>query len=281
MKRISLYPNPDRDPKLCRTRKVVDALSSFEGEILLWDRFCGFPALENATAHLRFVKEEELFTLGDLMITLGGDGTILSVCSRAAREDLPIFGINFGKVGFMTALEEGEIEKLSQLLEGKVLPSKRMMLTCRVGEQEVDALNEIVLASSKGVHMAELALFTDGKKLCDFRADGLIFNTPTGSTGYTFSAGGAVMGEDLSLVGVKAISSYLLINAHHMIFSGETEFCVENLSREGGVLTVCADGREEFPFPVGEEVVIGKSDKHLTLLTLDKRSNMEVFFRKF
>ena len=281
MKRISLYPNPDRDPKLLRTRKVISALSAFEGEILMAEKYASFSALSDSPVKLAFVTEEELFTLGDLMITLGGDGTILSVSARAAKENLPIFGINFGKVGFMTALEEGEMEKLSDLLSGKVLSSHRLMLTCRVGGKEISALNEIVVASEKGSHMAELALYTDEKKLCDFRADGLIFNTPTGSTGYAFSAGGAVMGEELELIGVKAIASYLLINAHHMIFSGKTVFRVKNLSEEGASLTVCADGGEPIPLFPGEEVEIFRSEKKLTLLSIDKRSNMEVFFRKF
>ncbi len=281
MKRISLYPNPDRDPSLLRTSKVLAALGSFSGEILLDEKYEGTKEISSYLEKITFVSEEELFSLGDVMITLGGDGTILSVAARAAAANLPLFGINFGKVGFMTALEEGEIHRITELLEGKAVSSSRMMLSCTVGEKSLVALNEIVIASPKGSHMAELCLTIGEKKFCDFRADGLIFNTPTGSTGYTFSAGGAVIDDSLDLIGVKAISSYLLINAHHMIFSGDTKFSVTNSRMEGAPLVLCADGREEITLPIGGRLTVEKSPLCLTLLSLDKKNNMEVFFRKF
>ncbi len=280
MKVISLYPNPDRDPDLSRTAKAVKILSDFAGELLLDRRFAHLPSLTPYLGKLRFVEQEELFC-GDLLITLGGDGTILSVAPRAAGAGIPIFGINLGNVGFMTSLEEKELAKLPLLLKGDLTVSSRMLLECKIGEESFYALNEFVIAPERGFHIVELDLYTGRKKLCKFRADGLIFNTPTGSTGYSFSAGGAVQDANFDSIGVKAVSSYLLINAHHMIFSPETLFTVKGAASEGGKVTVCADGRTVIPITENDVVKIRRAPHRLKLIFLKPRSNLEVFFRKF
>ena len=276
---ISLYPNPKRDENLTYTKLYAQRLLSLGGRVLVsgeWEHILKeIPGVE-------FVPEDDLFTRGECLITLGGDGTILSVAGRAAKADIPILGINLGKVGFMAALEKEETEKLEMLLHGKYTVSSRMLLSCQInGEEAFCALNECVVAPEKGLHIVELSLYSNEEKLCDFRADGLIFNTPTGSTGYAFSAGGAVMDSEMDCIGVKAISSYLLINAHHLIFHPETVFSVKGCRSEGGPVTVCADGRETRILQEGDVVSIRRSEKRVRLLFPSKRSNLEVFSRKF
>ena len=277
---ISLHPNPNRDATLSRTARVIDHLADFEGEIRLETCYANTPSLTPYLKKIRFVSREELFQ-GDVLITLGGDGTILSVAEEAARAGIPIFGINFGNVGFMTSLEEKELDQLPQLLKKDLPISSRMLLECTVGTESFYALNEFVIAPEKGFHIVELDLFTGKKKLCHYRADGLIFNTPTGSTGYSFSAGGAVQDANFDSIGVKAISSYLLINAHHMIFAPETVFTVKGATSEGARVTVCADGKAHKTVTVTDTVKIRRAKHRLKLIFLKPRSNLEVFFRKF
>ncbi len=281
IKRISIHPNPNRDATLSRCREVILSLSDLEGEIFLDEIYSEKEALRGLEK-VRFVKEEALYQKGDVLLTLGGDGTILSVAPRAAAAGIPILGINFGTVGFMTSLEEKELHKLSALIRGEYTTSSRMLLSCKIdGEEEFYALNEFVIAPEKGFHIVELSLSQGRKKLCDFRADGLIFNTPTGSTGYAFSAGGAVVDATFDSIGVKAVSSYLLINSHHMIFSPETVFTVKGARCDGGRVTVCADGKEVRALREGDRVRIARAKKRVELICLKERSNMEVFFRKF
>ena len=135
MKRINLHPNPERDPTLERTARVLKHLSEFTGEICLLEDYKDAPALVPYLSRIRFVSMDELFK-GDLLITLGGDGTILSKAPRAAEAGIPIFGINFGNVGFMTSLEEKEIEKLVDLIRGDYTVSSRMLLECSVGKKK-------------------------------------------------------------------------------------------------------------------------------------------------
>lgn len=280
MKKISLYPNPKRDEDLSYTRRVASLLGDM-GHIVILSQ-SHEERLRDAHKNVAFVSEEELFTQGDALITLGGDGTILSVASRAAEAEIPILGINLGRIGFMAGLEKEQLDRLSLFNPSDFTVSERMLLSCRVGnEAPFYALNEIVIAPEKGFHIVEMALQANGRKLTDFRADGLIFNTPTGSTGYAFSAGGAVTDAALDCIGVKAVSSYMLINAHHMIFRPDTEFFVEKIRSEGGKVTVCADGREKTFLKEGDLVTVTRAKRRLKLCFLGEKSNLEVFFRKF
>lgn len=280
MKVIGMYPNIKRDVGLFYTKEAVSALMAYPVLVLLpqqlkqhWTGPCD---------KVEFVLEEELFSRSDCLVTLGGDGTILSVADRAAQWDLPIFGINLGHVGFMASVEKKEIQKIHRLMTGDYSISSRMLLSCYInGKEQMRALNEFVIAPERGFHIVELSLFTGRKHLCDFRADGLIFNTPNGSTGYSFSAGGAVLDAEFDAIGVKAVSSYLLINAHHMVFSPETVFMAKDFRSEDSSVTLCADGRQTVTLLPGDTVKICRSKKRVRLITLSKRSNLEVFFRKF
>ncbi|MBR2635160.1 MAG: NAD(+)/NADH kinase [Clostridia bacterium] len=280
MKTIGLYPNARRDRNFVGTKKVIEIFGEYPVELLLPLGIC--PEFVLQYPHVRALPLDRVIRECDCLVTLGGDGTILSVAKRCARENKPICGINLGNVGFMAALEAKETEKIRRLMTGEYTVSDRMLLSCFVdGKEELVALNEVVIAPEKGFHIVELSLFVGRKKLCDFRADGLIFNTPTGSTGYAFSAGGAVMDSAMDAIGVKAISSYLLINAHHMIFRPETVFYAKKCRSSGCSVTVCADGREERVLGENAVVKICRSEKRVSLIEMTPRSNLEVFFRKF
>ena len=280
MKIISLYPNEKRDGDLAVTKQVLNLLGEHRVTALVPERVkeaigASFPAAS-------FVKDEELFSRGECLVTLGGDGTILSVARRAAENGIPVCGVNVGRVGFMAALEKREIGKIQDLIDGRFTLSSRMMLTCTVnGEKSLTALNEICIAPEKGFHIVEMTLYQNRKRFCDFRADGVIFNTPTGSTGYAFSAGGAVIDAGMDCIGVKTVSSYLLRDAHHMIFRPETVFSVKNCRSEGGTVTVCADGRDQIALRDGDRIRIARAAKRLDLVVLGQKSNLELFFHKF
>lgn len=278
MKRISLYPNAKRDPDFRYTREAIRLLSEAGAEILV-RRDC-FSPLSDFSDRVEFVTEEELFSRGECLIPFGGDGTILSVAKRAAEAKIPICGFNLGHVGFLTAAEKGEIGLLPRLLTGKYRISQRMMLTCRInGEEALCALNECVIVPERGVHILELSVACGRRKLCNVRADGLIFHTPTGSTGYAFSAGGAVIDGGLDTIGVKTVSSYLLRGAQHMIFSPDTVFTVRDCRSECPV-TVCADGRETRVLAPGDVLQFSRSEKRVSLISFSDRTTHEIFFRK-
>jgi NAD+ kinase len=132
----------------------------------------------------------------DLIIVLGGDGTILSVARGInGKLDVPILGINIGNLGFLSSIEFSDIDKaFKKLKEGNYTAEKRMLLTCDLPSEvivnESLALNDIVIARGSLSRMMRFEIFIDGKRYYNFKGDGLIIATPTGSTAYSFSAGG-------------------------------------------------------------------------------------------
>ncbi|MBQ3865697.1 MAG: NAD(+)/NADH kinase [Clostridia bacterium] len=227
------------------------------------------------------VSEAEFWKSADCVLSLGGDGTILAAAPKASRSGTPVFGVNLGHVGFLTACGPFETEKLRRLLTGEVFPSRRMMLSLRVNGRLRDvALNEILLAPRDRGKLLAGSICANGSFLTEFRADSLLFHTSTGSTGYAFSAGGAVCGEEMRLIGVKAVSPYLRRGGHQMLFGEDAVFTPTDLSCRGGPPEAVADGRRPVPLKEGDRVEIARAEKDLTLLFAEPHDNQAIFCEK-
>jgi len=145
----------------------------------------------------------------DIILTIGGDGTILHGVQQSLRVGKPLLGVNTGRVGFLTQLEAHELDKLDALQNQNYTMLDRMMLEATLvvdgREQTYTALNEVVLSRGQSERLVEIAVTCDGSPVVSHRADGLIFATPTGSTAYNLSAGGPVVDPKLSLIIMTAI----------------------------------------------------------------------------
>ena len=162
------------------------------------------------------VPRAEIFSCADCVVTLGGDGTLLRIAHEAARHSKPIMGVNFGKIGYMAELEYNEIEKLSRLLSGQFAIEKRLMLDVRVhrGGRTVFksiALNDAVISKGVIARLIELHVAAGGDRVSDYRADGIILSTPTGSTGYSMSAGGPILEPSMEAIIMTPVLSLIHI----------------------------------------------------------------------
>ncbi|MGA0370079.1 MAG: NAD(+)/NADH kinase, partial [Kiritimatiellia bacterium] len=141
----------------------------------------------------------DLFRRADAVITLGGDGTLLSAVRRMGDRPIPLLGINFGKLGFLTSITQDEMgAALEALVAGTLISSSRQLLQCSYGNpgepvQQARVLNDVVISWGKSSHIATLEVTVNGEKLTTYTCDGLIVSTPTGSTGHSLSAGGPIV----------------------------------------------------------------------------------------
>jgi NAD+ kinase len=200
----------------------------------------------------------------DVVITIGGDGTILKAGVKAASENKPLLGINTGRLGFMATLEKNELSRLSKLKEGDYSVSRRMLLEVQVagaGEKvEIfHALNDVVLNRTSMNVLPEFVVKRSLAEVLRVRADGIIIATPTGATAYSLSAGGPIIEPELECFLLTALSPHTLFN-RAMIFSPES-----TLSVAAKHVAVSVDGQEKF----GGEVTVKKSDYHLALIDID------------
>jgi NAD+ kinase len=216
----------------------------------------------------------------DLVITIGGDGTILHHGKRAAQLSLPLLGINTGRLGFMTSLEMDELEKLSLLRDKKWEISSRMLLDVTLGGREYLALNDVVFQKNISSKLPEFKVSANGTIVSEIRADGLIISTPTGSTAYALSAGGPIIEPRLACVQLTPMCAHSLFN-RPMILSAENPLTVQFEGNHAShAVFASVDGEQAAEFKRGEVAVISKSSLKLDLINLGGKSFHETVGKK-
>lgn len=219
----------------------------------------------------------------DMLICLGGDGTILSCSKLAARANIPILGINYGHKGFIAALEPNEISSLDEILSGNFKTEDRMMLSAEVirdGKTVFSdfGLNEAVVRSASS-HPARIAVFGDGVEISAFSGDGVIAATPTGSTAYSMSAGGPIVEPNAKNFIITPICAHTL-SARTVVLMGERRVSVKIECPNGARALISVDGGAGFELDIGDEIIITASNSVTRLVSVTGRSFYDIVKRK-
>ncbi len=259
MKKITVITNITKDPELNITRKVVSELSRHAETVLIDERIAF-----DAPAPVKFCKQEELFLDTDAVITVGGDGTILGIAPEISKKQIPVLGINLGRVGFMAELEKDEISLVSKLFTSEYMIDSRMMLdvdVVRNGEKihSFTALNDVVVMNGSISKMVELDLNCNGGHVSSYHADGLILSTPTGSTAYSLSAGGAVIDPALECILMTPVCAHSFYNARPIVFSAGSELTVRDVRKSDENTYLTLDGNKNVKLVFGDSVLVRKS----------------------
>ena len=264
LRKIAIFPNSEYDREYSYTGQAVRVLS--ENGILSILSSSAKPFFQEESLSVQFFDEaDDMINACDAILVLGGDGTMIDYSVRAAEKNKPAIGINLGHLGFLMALERTEIDGLSALAEDNFTVESRMLLDAQIllnGEvlHSQRILNDIVVASGLRSKIAEFSLScTPGGKL-DYRADGIIVATPTGSTAYSFSAGGPVIDPTASIFSVMPICPHSLLS-RAILLSPETSLTVSGRTRD--TLTdihVTMDGKNSRLIPKEAEIHIKKSE---------------------
>ena len=207
-----------------------------------------------------------------LVISLGGDGTLLSAARAFAQRQTPILGVNLGSLGFLTEVPLSELyTALEAWIAGTAIIDTRSLLHAelrRDGEllNQWDALNDVVLSKGAIARMGEFAVELDGQFVARFRADGVIVSTPTGSTAYTLAANGPILMPSVDAMVLTAICPHLL-TIRPIVFPGGSEICVTvDVVPHETYLTV--DGQEAIELLLGDRIQCRKSERKVNLLRL-------------
>jgi len=207
----------------------------------------------------------------DVLVVLGGDGTFLRAAHAVIEDDVPLLGINVGKVGFLSKVEASDVEPvLAKLVDGRYEIEPRMALEGRIlrggtqpsGERLL-ALNDVVVARGSLARVVRLDTSIDGTHLASFIADGLVVASPTGSTGYSFSAGGPILGPTARNLVVTPIAGYL--TTIRSVVVGPTAI-VRCRVVDAHEALVSVDGREDIPLAVGDVVEVRAIERPVRLV---------------
>ncbi len=272
---VLLVPNLDKDHAADCVRQTVETLLSLGCGVLLDTRH----RTRFGETGADFGPFDEQLARADLLIAIGGDGTILHGAKHTLDAGKPLLGINAGRLGFMASLERSQLGYLERLVRGEYTVEHRMLLevTHRAanGAQRYQALNDAVLSKGGISRMVDLDVLCKGRLVGSYRSDGVIFSTPTGSTAYALSAGGPIVDPSVETILMTPICPHSL-TSKAMLFAADAELIVQpnEANREDVYLTV--DGEDAVKLGKEDTVEIRRSDKTVRLIRLTDRSFYEI-----
>ena len=215
-----------------------------------------------------FLNIDNLCKKSDLIISIGGDGTMLATAYQAQFYDKPVFGINAGKLGFLVEAELSQLDLfIDEIKNGKYTIDERMIITAECMGHNVEkmyAINDFVIDKGAWPKIIELTIKVDGDFVTTFSADGLIIATPTGSTGYSVSTGGPIVNPKADVISLCPISPHSL-NIRPLVLASNQEITITANSPYKDVHINC-DGQRVFAFPPPITVKINKSKRPFKLV---------------
>ena len=277
---ILLLPNAHRDAGLTETLRLAEHLRANGHEVRIRPFLSdGMPETE-----LPGVSAEPLDTAiagARLMVTLGGDGTILQISRYAAGTGVPIVGVNMGNKGFLAELESTELLRILDAAEGRYTIQRRMMLDVelRRGGELVyadRALNEAVVRAL--VSLIRLEAYGDDREITAFSGDGIILATPTGSTAYSMAAGGPLVEPDSDCIILTPICTFRLA-ARSIVLMPERRVRIRVPDQGDRQVMLSVDG-VSVEFRDGDELCVRRSDKTLLMARVGDRSFYDIVFEK-
>lgn len=258
---ILLCPNPERDNRLELTKKVYDMLCEMGVKTAVCPVFRTYADYSFPIHGMKIEPVAERIGEASMMITFGGDGTILHAARMTAPKEIPILGVNMGTKGFMAELERDDLDLIAKAVRGDYTVDRRMMLDVTVwrGDKPIYsdfALNDVVIGGIAKI--INLTVRGDGRLITEFSGDGLVVATPTGSTAYSMSAGGPIVEPDAENILITPICAHALI-AKAFVLAPERCVTAKVGSLRGKQAFVSADGGASVNLESGDVIQVVKS----------------------
>lgn len=219
----------------------------------------------------------------DMALSIGGDGTLLGVCRRLREQGIPVCGINLGTLGFLADIEPRELElRLGKILIGEYFVENRLLLSGfirnELGEKFLgNAINDVVISKGISARMITMSVFINDTHLMDYKADGIIISSPTGSTAYSLSAGGPILNPTIRALLLTPICAHTF-QVRPLVVSEDDEIKIKILAARDLVLTL--DGQESFNIQPTDEIIVRKSRKTAQIVKFADKNYYEVLKAK-
>lgn len=275
--KIAVIPNLNKRDAEAYTARIVSLLRQCGAEVLMHASLAS-----DYGGTVACVSHEEMIARCDVVIAVGGDGTIIHTARHASRADKPILGVNLGRLGFLAGVERDELHLLRRLFDGSYTVRRHMMLDVTVhgaaGEKTYCALNDAVVSGAQS-KIFDFGLSVDGSETYRFRADGLILATPTGSTAYSLSAGGPVLDPQMDCILFTPICPHSLFN-RSTVFSADKRLTVSADSEYSGDVFLTVDGDDPICIARSDTISVRRSERATLLIKMDDRNFYDIVNRK-
>jgi NAD+ kinase len=234
----------------------------------------------------KYISEKDLHTKSDLIITLGGDGTLIGVCRKATKNTPPIFGVNMGRLGFITEFSKVEFyDHLQEVLKGQYTLIKRNLYTAQVLEKDKiifksHFLNDAVINKHDISRMFSLSVETDEEPIYNLSGDGLIISSPIGSTAYSLAAGGPIMHPEVNALALTPICPHSLTH-RPLVIPDKSSIIVKGLGNTE-MITLTLDGQEMFNIEKNNSILVRKNKSRvINLIRNPDRTYFHTLKEKF
>lgn len=280
--KLALFGNIYQERKCAAVQKFLAVAADHKAELAIPENFYLFirDNLKINVPECEIIKDDD-FT-ADYIICMGGDGTFLDVASRVGSKEIPILGINTGRLGFLASFSPEHIEEaIEDLYHGHFNIEKRSVLQISCDETDLNdhpyALNEIAILKHDISSMISIHTSINGEYLTNYQADGLIVGTPTGSTAYSLSVGGPIIVPQSSTISLTPVAPHSL-NMRPLVICDDAEIELRVESRSGNFL-VSLDGRS-CSYPDNIHLHIRKAPHHVNVITQTDQSFFSTLRRK-
>lgn len=278
--KVVIMPNMTRENAYETTVKLCESL-----DILNIDySFLPETNVKSALPKGNVISAVELPLYADILIAIGGDGTMMRAAMLALQYDIPILGINAGNLAYLMGLETDEMILLNKLISGDYMIEERLVLQVDVFDNNnrhvlTDySINEVVFARGAEIKLTQFDLYCDNRFINRYNSDGLIISTPTGSTAYNLAAGGPIVDPRIECIILSPICPHSLVE-RTVIFSSDSVFRIEN--PQGALLSLLScDGKDSIEFGTAFSAEIKKADKKAKFIRLKDDTFMEILHKK-
>ena len=242
-----------------------------------------FPA--GGKAFVSFLPIEDMYRQADVAIALGGDGSILSAAHYASRFNVPILGVNFGKIGYMTELNANEFQLIPTIVQGNYRLDSRMMLDAELLDANDNVrmkrsfLNDCALTNGPVARLLNFNIYLNGKQLNAVRSDGLVVSTPTGSTAYSMSAGGPILDPGVAGIVLTPICPYSL-SSRPLVIRDDSVIEIRDITCRENQVYLTTDGKRSLEVSRGDRIRITRSAYQTHLIKTSDDGFVEVLYRK-
>lgn len=232
----------------------------------------------------KIADKHNLASQVDLIIVVGGDGSLLNAAHYAAPSNVPVLGVNRGTLGFLTDINPEQLEPIADILKGDYIEENRFMLQAQVpvtpaSEEIVSALNDVVLSPGEKTRMIKFEVLINNQFVYSLRADGLIIATPTGSTAYALSGGGPIIHPKVNAIVLVPMSPHTL-SSRPIVVDAESKIDIIISEENPCAPHLSCDGQEQLLVEPGSKITINKSAHHLRLIHLTSYTYYETLRTK-
>ena len=276
MKNIVLIPNLNKDMANEVTVRLIEKLHTLNLKLYSASKYVAkFPSIVEAY--------EDFPENTDLIIVIGGDGSVLDASVDAIAVDVPLIGVNLGKVGYLSEIDTENLDAFDGLVKDGYVVEERMLLSVMLkktdGVTTVKryAVNDVVISHDSYLGIADFKIENTRGESVKYRADGIILSTPSGSTAYSLSAGGPVVSPYLDSILVTPVCPHSFFN-RSILFNSNEKISVTNTGESE--LNVSIDGRRIAALSYGEECTVSVADKRLKMLTFSSDNMFATLFKK-